>query len=60
VERSFCRRVRIPDGVLRDTIKSSVDEYGHLHIEGKKVAEEQPPKRSISIEYQPTVVYRWA
>jgi len=52
VERSFFRRVRIPDGIHQDTIKSAINEKGHLSVEGKKVPAEQPNTRSIPIEYR--------
>ena len=50
VERSFYRHVRIPEGILPDSITASVDGRGLLCIEGKKVVE-QPFKRTIHIDY---------
>ena len=52
VERSFFRSVLIPDGIHQDSVKSAIDEKGHLTIEGKKVTAEQPNKRTIPIEYR--------
>jgi HSP20 family molecular chaperone IbpA len=50
VERSFARIVRIPKGILKDTIKCHVDNKGHLTLVGTKVPEVQSEKRSIPIE----------
>jgi hypothetical protein len=50
IERDFTRRVAIPVGIQKDTIRSSVDEKGHLCIFGTPLATE---KLSVHIEYKP-------
>jgi HSP20 family molecular chaperone IbpA len=52
VERSFVRRIRIPQGIHKESIQCNLDERGHLQVLGQKVNKEQPAKRSIPIGFK--------
>uniref|UniRef100_A0A915CVJ3 SHSP domain-containing protein n=1 Tax=Ditylenchus dipsaci TaxID=166011 RepID=A0A915CVJ3_9BILA len=52
VQRSFYRRVRIPQGIHRESIQCNLDERGRLYVTGKKLQKDQEQSRSIPIGFK--------
>ncbi len=53
MERFFTRRVAIPNGIQKESIKCSLDEKGRMVVCGTQTAIEQGKQRTIPIEYKP-------
>jgi HSP20 family molecular chaperone IbpA len=49
VHREFTRRVRIPDGIQKETIRCDIDARGRLHVQGHTQMLENLPRRAIPI-----------
>jgi len=52
VERTFFRRVRLPEGIHRDSVKCEMDERGRLTVCGARTAIEQAQRRSVPIDFK--------
>jgi HSP20 family molecular chaperone IbpA len=49
VHREFTRRVRIPDGIQKETIRCDIDTRGRLHVQGHTQMLEGAQRRPIPI-----------
>lgn len=52
VHREFTRRVRIPQGIQKETIRCDLDPQGRLHVLGHTQALEGQTRRQIPIGYR--------
>jgi len=52
VHREFSRRIRIPEGIQKDTIRCDMDPRGRLHVLGHTQMLEGAPRRQIPIGYR--------
>lgn len=53
VHRTFARRVKLPSGSCKETIKCDIDEHGRLAIVGKKAPIPESHRRSLPINSKP-------
>ncbi|KAE9554330.1 hypothetical protein FO519_002440 [Halicephalobus sp. NKZ332] len=61
VQRSFVRRVKLPHGSCKDTIKCDMDSEGHLIVTGIRASLPESQKKSIPItfkEAQPAIEHK--
>ena len=53
VQRSFVRRVKLPHGSCKDSIKCDIDAEGRLTVAGVRANLPESQKRSIPITFKP-------